>query len=166
MLLHCASARANCQIRAVCPAAVELYARTHDGNIWQCLGRILQIDPAQCSNEVGESATLALSLGGLGLRSAVRTRVPAFWASWADRLPLILERHPAVAAQLINQLEGHAVTPILRAASDSAHQLTGVRGFVPPSWRALAHGARPETHEPDQFEFGKSREGWQHEVAS
>ena len=71
LLLHCASARANYQIRAVCPAAVELYARTHDENIWQCLGRILQIDPAQCSNEVRESATLALSLGGLGLRSAV-----------------------------------------------------------------------------------------------
>ena len=102
----------------------------------------------------------------LGLRSAVRTRVPALWASWADCLPMILERHPAVAAQLIDQLEGHPVTPILRAASDSAHQLTGVREFVPPSWRALAHGARPETRELDQFEFGRSRDGWQHEVAS
>ena len=27
-------------------------------------------------------ATLPLSLGGLGLRSAVRMREPAYWASW------------------------------------------------------------------------------------
>ena len=54
LLLHCAPARANYQIRAVCLAAVE----TQGENIWQCLGRILQIDPAQCSNEVRESATL------------------------------------------------------------------------------------------------------------
>ena len=30
----------------------------------------------------------------------------------------------------------------------------------------MAHEARPETRDPDQFEFGRSRDGWQHEVAS
>ena len=101
LLLHCASARANYQILGSVPCSGGVVRTDHDENIWQCLGRILQIDPAQCSNEVRESATLALSLGGLGLRSAVRTRVPAFWANC---LPMILES-PAVAAQLINQLE-------------------------------------------------------------
>ena len=136
LLFHCASARANYQIRAVCPAAVELYAQTHDEDFWQCLGRILHIDRAKCSNEVRESATLALTLGGLGLRSAVRTRVPSLRASWADCLPVILERHPAVAAQLLDQLEGHPDTPILRDASDSARQVTGSLSSPPAGrWR-------------------------------
>ena len=37
---------------------------------------------------------------------------------------------------------------------------------MPPSWRALTDGARPEFHHPDAFERGGDRHGWQHEVAS
>ena len=69
---HCASPRANCQILAVCPAAVD-----YDENIWQCLWRILHIALAQCSNEVKESATLALILG----RREGRRRRREEWAS-------------------------------------------------------------------------------------
>ena len=36
---------------------------------------------------------------GLGIRSATRDRDSAFWASWADALPTIRERHPSVADQ-------------------------------------------------------------------
>ena len=35
-------------------------------------------------------------------------------------------------------------------------------GFEPPSWGALAAGARPEPQELDDFEPGVSRQGWQH----
>ena len=97
-------------------------------------------------------ASCRLTLPSAAMKSGSLPNASAFWASWAD-----WERHPAVAAQLINQLD-HAVTPISRAASDSAHQLTGVREYVPPSSKA--------THEPDQFEFSKSRDGREHEVAS
>ena len=41
-----------------------------------------------------------------------------------------------------------------------------MRGFAPPSWHALAAGARPEPREPDDYEPGSVRTGWQHEVAS
>ena len=57
------------------------------------------------------------------------------------------------------------VTPIQRTASESAHQFTGSGSLFHPlggRWRM----ARPETREPDQFDIGKSRDGWQHEVAS
>ena len=74
---------------------------------------------------------------------------------------MIQDRHPDVAGQL----EGHLDTPIMRAASGAARQLNGVRDFVPPSWRALTDGARPETRDIDDFEPGNS-DGWQHEVAS
>ena len=46
--------------------------------IWQCLCNILQIDPTQAQT-VKDIASLPLVLGGLGLRSARRTRVPAHW---------------------------------------------------------------------------------------
>ena len=36
----------------------------------------------------------------------------------------------------------------------------------PPSWEALATGARPAIREPDEFEPGGLRKGWQHEAAS
>ena len=36
LLLHCASARANFQLRAVRPSAVENFARTHDGVYHKC----------------------------------------------------------------------------------------------------------------------------------
>ena len=141
------------QIRSVNPTAAEEFPRTHDENVWQCFGRILNIDPAQCSEEIPDSATLLLKLGGLGLRSASRLCIPAVWASWADCLPMILERHPAVAfflrerdtaeyKSLINQLEGHPRTPNLGAASDAVRALGGLKGFEQPSWRALAGGAR------------------------
>ena len=86
LLLHCASARANYQLRIVHPTAVEGFARAHDAGLWQCLSSILHIDPAQCEETVRDAARMPLSLGGMGLRSAFRTRAPAFWASWSDCL--------------------------------------------------------------------------------
>ena len=37
LLLHCASARANYQLRVVHPSAVKGFARAHDAGLWQCL---------------------------------------------------------------------------------------------------------------------------------
>ena len=44
--------------------------------------------------------------------------------------------------------------------------VTGVMGFEPPSWQAVAEVARPEIQPPDEFEPGGVRQGWQHEAAS
>ena len=44
---------------------------------------------------------LPLSLGGLSLTSAVRSRVAAFWSSWAHCIHMIKQRHPEVAETLI-----------------------------------------------------------------
>ena len=41
-------------------------------------------------------ASLPMRLGGLGLRSNARMAPAAYWASWADALPMIVERIPAV----------------------------------------------------------------------
>ena len=42
-------------------------------------------------------ATLPLSVGGLVLRSATRTKQSAYWATWADSLGVFHNRHSNVA---------------------------------------------------------------------
>ena len=143
LLLHCAQARANFLLRAVRPEAVEEFATRHDRGLWWCLAQILGVNLEQCEVGMQEAATFPLVLGGLGLRSAIRTRYSAFWASWADCIPMVGARHPEVAAQLVVQLEGHPATPCLGAAAAAARALTGIMNFEPPSWRSVLLGARP-----------------------
>ena len=84
LLLHCASARANYFLRVVRPELVSEVAEGHDEGLWRCLCRMLWTDFGnEHSHEV---ASMPLSLGGLGLRSATRTRQAAYGASWADCL--------------------------------------------------------------------------------
>ena len=111
LLLHCASARANFQLSVVRPTAVENFFRTNNVGMWQCLSKLLRIDLSQCELTVREAATLPMSLGGLRLRSAGRIKVAVFWASWSDCLPMIRARHPAVATELVRQLEGIPTSP-------------------------------------------------------
>ena len=89
------------------------------------------------------TATLPLALGGMGLRSADRSRVAAHWASWADTLPMIQERHPAVRADRRTQ------------ELDGVGFLDCVGGWVAPRAKRTrtARARCPEV-------------GWQHEAAS
>ena len=79
LLLHCASARANYLLRVVRPVWVQSFACAHDQNMWKCLRAILRIPVGSCEEQARSTATLPLSLGGLGLRSAQRTCVAAHW---------------------------------------------------------------------------------------
>ncbi len=49
-------------------------------------------DPAEAFPAWLQQVSLLLRLGGLGLRSAVRTSAPAYWASFADCLHPLQER--------------------------------------------------------------------------
>ena len=82
-----------------------------------------------------------MSLGGCGLHSASRTSSSADWASWADSLRMIHQRHPAVANQMVRsltQVSGHRHFVAAAACRD---QLIAC-GFSPPTW-AEAALARP-----------------------
>ena len=153
LLLHCASARANYQLRAVSPTSTAQFAQVHDVSVWQCLCTMLWIEPTQTAN-VRDIASLPLVLGELGLGRAGRSRVPAHWASWADCLPMIFERQRAVAERLIRQLEGVPTKPCLHAAASAGQSLDAVLGWSPPSWTALANGERPESRPPEELEPG------------
>ena len=143
LLAHCAATRANYSLRCVEPQDVEPFARAHDSDMRQCLSQILQVNLAEVDQATQGTVTVPLSSGGLGVRSAVRTSKAAYWASWADCLAMINERHPQVADFLVEELEGLPRTSCLAAAASAAKELTGVRDFDPPSWHALAQGARP-----------------------
>ena len=157
LLLHCASAKANYLLRVVEPNAVAEFAHLHDQRIWNCLCQLLHVDPSQ-----NEEVILSAS----GLHNAARTSVSAYWASWADTLPMIRARHGAVADLFVRELEREPESPFLAAAAEAMRSLTGTMGFTPPSWQALSTGVRPATREPDEFELGGIRQGWQHEAAS
>ena len=101
-------------------------------------------------------------MGGLGLRSAERTRWPAYWASWADTLPMIRER---LADLIVYHLEGGASSPCLGSACRAATTLDGVDGFEVPPSSAVTAGQRPPIMEVEGREPGVPRQGWQHAAA-
>ena len=77
------------------PLAAE-YAVAHDDAMWACAVKLLD-DPPGSTEQLAfakKVATLPMRHGGLGLRSALRTRFAAYWASWADALPMITARTP------------------------------------------------------------------------
>ena len=146
ILPHCAAARANYLLRVWSHSLSR--ARAHDEGIWSCLCTLLNISPFQ-DEIIRSCGNLPLVMGGLGLRSAARVSVSAYWASWADCLSMISARHPEVARSLVQQLQGHPETPFLSAAASSARVLIGAMGFDPPSWQSL----------PDEFEPWMERGG-------
>ena len=165
LLLRCASARANYMTRVVETGSARSFCEAYDVGIWQCLEEILQNPLAQVG-ETKNFGSLPIVLGGIGLRSAARTSMPAYWASWSNILAMIRRRHPSVAGQLVNQLQGNPEAPFLRAEEKASNELMGVMGFEPPSWQDMSEGARPPPLEPKDEEPGTVRRGWQHEVCS
>ena len=89
-----------------------LHCPQHGQGIWQCCCEILGVSSVDVSAITRDTATLPLALGGLGLRSATRTSLSAFWSSWADCLSMIHKRHPTVAENLVRELEGDRDVPL------------------------------------------------------
>ena len=77
LLLHCAGSRENYLLRLIRPELVQHFAEGHNAGLWRCLARIL---PASTGADpiAKTTASLPLSMGGLGLRDAFRTSEPAF----------------------------------------------------------------------------------------
>ena len=122
--------------------------------------------PTTQPDDVRETASTPMKLGGLGLRSARQISEAAHWARWADCLPMIQQRHPRIAALFVGQLSGQPHTTFLRAAAEVPIHLARA-GFVAPTWDALVlEEARPPPQEPEHVEPGGVRRGWQHSAAS
>ena len=63
LLVHCAAARANYQVRVVEPRTVEDFCRTHDEQLWQWLCSILQISLDQPLDVCGRQPPCLLLWG-------------------------------------------------------------------------------------------------------
>ena len=74
--------------------------------MWALLGDIPGGD--QEKQDATRMATFPMRMGGLGFRAAVRMAPAAYWASWADALPMLQERLPVVAQNAVNVLDGDA----------------------------------------------------------
>ena len=123
--------------------------------MWMCLRSILGSERAPDSTRA--ISQLPFSLGGLGLTSAVRSRVAAHWSSWADCIHMIRQRHPSVAETLITGIH-RGPAPCLAAVRTCQGTLEEA-GLEIPSWRTLADT-------PPQREGGaepaEPKVGWQH----
>ena len=80
---------------------------------------------------------LPASLGGLGLLAAERIAPAAYWASWADALP-VLQPPPDAAARCVQELEAGAegAAPCLRAAAAAGQRLDREGWEERPTWLA------------------------------
>ena len=100
--------------------------------------------------------TLPLRIGGLGLRS--HSMAPAaFWASWADALPMLQQRLPELTRQVLHVLEGPTFG-CLGELQEAIERLDRF-GFVDrPNWEALRRGLRPRPPaaavEPGEWQHG------------
>ena len=108
--------------------------------------------------------TLPMRMGGLGFRSAKRMAPSAFWASWADALPMIADRLPQVAAHVVGAVTNEEVpTGCLGELRRSSP--------VRPGWvRAQIRLGRSERRSPtpvvSSAELGEWQHGWQYHASS
>ena len=153
LLLHRAGARANYMLRMVRPELVHDFAEGHNAGLWRCLARIIPTSVV-ADGAAKATASLLLAMGGMGLRDASRTSQPAFWASRADCLSMVHNRHPDVAKMMVRQLSG------VDGRFQSSPGVDWSGRFEVPSWDALVRGVRPPPHEVDDNEPGEARHGW------
>jgi hypothetical protein len=169
ILLLCCGPRANHLLRTLPPSQSARYAEAHDEGMWDTFERLLRGVPGDV-DEVAMAralATLPLRFGGLGMRSAARTANAAYWASLADTLPMIRERMPESAQEMVKALQGETATTehsCLAEAREAAGLLQR-EGFArQPTWPALMEGQRPPRNlgaEPGEWPHG-----WQYYASS
>ena len=129
----CASTRANFWHRMVRPEETRNFAERHYGLVWECLKGVLGTQSAPLSTTA--TTNLPLSMGGLGLTNTLEVRTAAFWASWADSMKMVKERHPTIANEMMMGIvreEGRCFQSVR-----TCQQLLVDAGFVVLPWPEL-----------------------------
>ena len=166
ILLQSAGPRANHSLRTMPKNASKKYAREHDEGIWSTAKALLNEVPGseQELTDAAQVASLPMRMGRLGLRSAQRCAHAAYWASWADALPMIKQRTPAVANAVVEGLQQEAgAIGCIGELRESAARLDREGFWWRPGWCALSDGQRPP--EPSG-ERGEWPHGWQYWASS
>ena len=95
LLLYCAVLRANHLLRSLPPNLTARYAADHDNGIWDTFLSIVRYQDWEDDPDTAKSRLITcmpVIHGGLGLRSSKLIGPAAYWAAWADILPIIVER--------------------------------------------------------------------------
>ena len=102
-----------------------------------------------------------------GLASAERLAPAAYWADWADALPVMLQRRPDAARRCAPELAlgGVSAAPCLRAAAAAGDMLLAEGCVERPEWDSLLRGAQPAPSPPESSEPGVWPHGWQKPAA-
>ena len=112
---------------------MDSYARQHDDAIWITLLRLLgETEGTIPTGQLAQAravATLPGRLGGLGLQCAVASAPAAYWAAWADALPLMHHRHPALTGRIVAALSEPSPTQASLVALRQAADLLASEGF-------------------------------------
>ena len=104
-----------------------------DAAVLACLDALLHVNEAVGLPALAASrAQLALRHGGLGLRSAERHAVPAYWASWVDALPALSRRDPEFSRALTMSVGG-VRSPTACRLREAPASVQAV-GFEPSLW--------------------------------
>eukprot|EP00438_Fugacium_kawagutii_P036663 Skav236024 [mRNA] locus=scaffold1524:114774:125779:- [translate_table: standard] len=136
------------------------YAFQHDTNVAACLQRLLGLSDLPAASLA--TAHLPLSHGGLGLISATVTAQAAYWASWADTLPVLHQQLPNLTATL-SQAFGQPHRPPPAVQAEAAQTLRNA-GWQPPHWPELTQPVRHPC--PNPLEVPLASRGWQHRATS
>ena len=144
------------------PATTAEYAQDHDSAVLSAPSTLL--GTGDLPRHARDVAQLPLSLGGLGLASAVRNSVSAFWASRADCLAVWSRRLPRVAQEFLDHLDSPDPQPACFAAAAAARAALGHSNWAPPAWRELSAGeSAPVVQEEGPSTFLR---GWQGQAAA
>ena len=161
------SVHGSCSCRALIQEETTPCARCrhHDEGIWSTAKQLMGIDDAT-DPECQQLASLTMRMGSMGLRSATRCARAAFWASWADALPMIKDRTPQIAHQVVTSLS--SAQPAVAGCLAELHEAATVfdqQGFWwRPSWTELLQGKRPDSSEAR--DPGELQHGWQYWASS
>ena len=99
------------------------------------------------------------------MRSAVRTSTAAYWASWADTMPMLAERCERLAQTCRSEFErGNSTAASVREGSEARRALLTAGYHSCPTWEAVWHGERPPL--PEETEPGEYIHGWQYHASS
>ena len=82
--------------RTLPPSHAVAFAQGHDEGMQRAMASLLEGMPGDAHQQAvaQDIASLPMRMGGLGIRSASRLALAAFWASWADALPMLEKRLP------------------------------------------------------------------------
>ena len=167
ILIQCAGPRCHHIIRTLPPSQSADYAQGHDEGMKRTMDNLLGGLPGEVhEQEVARNiASLPMRMGGLGIRSAQRMALGAFWASWADALHMIDQRLPTVADRVVNTLRADEEPRGCLGELRNAAGVLDRHGFVGrPSWNSIRSGVRPEGH--IHAEPGEWSHGWQYYASS